>query len=104
MVNTMLCENCTFILNNFKNVCGKCDFARCYQDRNGNVYFIRPGKTTKKFKIFFVRQCSKKQYEYENALYYFTFAEAQSELNSIAIKNKWKVYEGKSPANWSVIV
>ena len=27
MINTMVCDDCTYILSNFKKVCGKCKFA-----------------------------------------------------------------------------
>lgn len=104
MINTMVCEDCTNILSNFKRVCTKCNFTRCYVDRYGNIYFIRPGNFIKKFKVFYVDARTKKQHEYDKALFHFSFAEAQSELNRIARERKWRVYDGISPADWSVVV
>lgn len=104
MINTMVCENCTNILSNFKKVCNRCNFARCYTDRYGNIYFIRPGNFTKKFRVFFLDSRTKKQVEYDKAMYHFSFAEAQSELNALARERKWRVYDGISPADWSVVV
>ena len=104
MINTMVCDDCTYILSNFKKVCGKCKFTRCYADRHGNIYFVRPGNFTKKFKTFYVDSRTKKQIEYEKALFHFSFAEAQSELNKLAKERNWRVYEGISPADWSVVI
>jgi len=104
MINTMVCDNCTYILNNFKKVCTKCNFTRCYTDRHGNIYFIRPGNFTKKFRIFYFDSNTKKQFDYAKAMYYFSFAEAQSELNRLARERKWRVYDGVSPADGSVVV
>jgi len=104
MVNTMVCGNCTYILSDFKKVCSKCNFTRCYIDRFGNIYFIRQGRFTSKFKTFYVDSRTEKQVEYDKATYHFSFAEAQSELNAIAREKKWRVYDGVSPAEWSVVV
>ena len=104
MINTKVCGNCTYILGNFKKVCNNCNFTRCYTDRYGNIYFIRPGVLTKKFKTFYVDSRTQKQVEYDKAMYHFSFAEAQSELNAMARERKWRVYDGISPADWSVVV
>ena len=104
MLNTMVCENCINILSNFKKVCNKCNFTRCYIDKFGNIYFIRPGNYTKKFKTFCVDSKTKKQTEYDKSTFHFSFADAQSELNRLARERKWKVYDGISPADWSVVV
>ena len=104
MINTMVCGKCTHILSDFKKVCNKCNFTRCYIDRLGNIYFVRPGLFTKKFRVFYLDSRTRKQYECEKTLYYYSFADAQSELNALARAHNWRVYEGKSPADWSVVI
>lgn len=104
MINTMVCDNCINILSNFKKVCRNCNFIRCYCDRVGNVYFIQQGKFTKGFRIFFINSKTRKAAEWEKASYHFSFAEAQTELNAVAKARKWHVYDGISPAEWSVVI
>lgn len=101
MINTMVCEKCTNILANFKRMCKNCNFVRRYRDRWGNVYFVRQELFTKKFAIFMICSKQQKQIKYDKLAEYFSFAEAQSELNSKARQNKWRIYEDVLPTRWS---
>ena len=104
MSRTNLCDSCIYILSNFKKVCKECSFLKCYIDRYGTIYFVRPGINHPGFKTYFIRPGDKKHYAYERLSFQFSFAEAQSNLNSIAKERKWKVYNGVSPAEWSAVV
>lgn len=97
MLNTMVCENCTNILSNFKRVCDKCNFIRKYLDKAGNMYFVKRGNFIKQYTVFVVFAKNKKEAEYEKARYHFSFAEAQSELNAMARDRKWRVYDNICP-------
>ena len=104
MCETPVCGRCTNILKNFKKVCKDCSFLRCYVDRRGNIYFIRPGVNTKKFKTYYIKPGDSKLYEYDKHVPQYSFAEAQSALNQTARERKWAFYEGKSPSDGSVVV
>lgn len=104
MCETSVCDKCTYILSNFKRVCRNCSFLKCYTDKRGNIYFVRPGIRHEGFKTYFVRLDDKKQYEYDKHTFQFSFAEAQSALNTTARERKWAVYNGMPPSDWSVVV
>ena len=104
MHKTYVCERCTFILSNFRKVCKNCSFVKCYFDKRGTIYFIRPGIRQKGFRTYFLRQGDEKQCEYDKLSIQPSFAEAQSALNAVAREKKWSVYDGVSPSDWSVVV
>lgn len=93
MLNTMVCENCTNILNNFKKVCCNCNFVRKYRDKTGNVYFVKKSDFTKMFTVFVISTRNNKETEYDKASRHYSYAEAQSELNAMARERRWKVYD-----------
>lgn len=104
MCKTMVCDKCTYILSDFKRVCKNCGFLKCYVDSRGTVYFVRPDVSRKGFKTYFVKPGDKKQRDYIKHRFQFSFAEAQTALNVTARGRKWAVYDGESPAHWSIVV
>lgn len=104
MLNTMVCENCTNILNNFNKVCGNCNFVRKYKDKSGNVYYVGKEKFTNKYTVYIINARNNKETKYERASFHFSYAEAQSELNAMARERKWRVYEEVSSGKGCVVV
>lgn len=77
-----------------EKVCANCDFINEFVDERGWIYFVRSGIGENAYKTFYkkpdgkVKGCSMVEWKE-------TFCEAQMELNNLAKKKKWRIYENK---------